>query len=461
MIDRYFRLLLLIALYLLSSKAQSQTLLDSVHLASQVASYESIANQLIQTATLDSSKSSFAFARLASLCDTYGARLSGTENLERAIDWIVGEMKKDGFDDVHTEPVKVPRWVRGKESCELISPRAKKLAMLGLGGSIATAKGGIEAEVLVVKSFEDLERRKSEAQGKIVLFNIPFTEYGRTVITRTNGSVRAAKAGAVASLIRSIAPYSIYSPHTGNMAYVDSVQKIPTAAITLEDAEMLTRMQERGEKIRIRMNMEASMQDSTWSRNVICEIKGNEKASEIVVMGGHIDSWDVGQGAMDDGGGCIATWQALRLIKKLGIKPKRTLRVVLWTNEENGLRGANNYAETHAKEKHVLALESDGGVFKPQGFSMTANDTVFSKAKAVSKLLEVIGSGKIQQGAGGADIGPLMKSGVPVMGLQVEGSKYFWFHHTEADTIDKLNPHELNLCTATMAIMSLVLGDVL
>jgi carboxypeptidase Q len=327
------------------------------------------------------------------MCDTFGPRFSGTPALEKAIDWIVAEMKKDGFDSVYTQPVKVPNWVRGSESATLITPRKKSLAMLGLGGSIGTPAKGIRAEVLVVRSFEELQANPERAKGKIVLFNVPFVAYGQTVRIRTLGAIEAAKAGAVASLIRSVGPFSMNTPHTGNSRYEDGVPKIPHAAITSEDAQMLQRMQERGEKIVIELKMEAKTLPDANSRNVIAEIRGYEKPEEVVVLGGHIDSWDVGTGAMDDGGGCLASWEALRQMKLLGLKPRRTVRVVLWTNEENGLRGAEAYrklvdAELH---NHVLAIESDSGVLSRRALALPVLNrltTSFRKLSASSPLLE-------------------------------------------------------------------------
>lgn len=425
---------------------------DSAKIA---AAYGEIALRII-AATM---KDSVAFERLAELCDTFGPRFSGSENLERAIDWCIAKMQSDGFDAVRGEPVMVPRWVRGKESCQLLSPRPHNIAILGLGGSIPTPKKGITAEVLVVKDFDELEMRASEAKGKIVLFNTPFTQYGQTVRVRVLGAQRAAQVGAVASLIRSVGPFSLYSPHTGGMAYADSIPKIPHAAISLEDAEMLARMQKRGQKVVVKLLLESKELPDSPSRNVIAEIRGSEKPDEVVVFGGHIDSWDVGQGAMDDGGGCLAAWHALKVIRELGLRPRRTLRVVLWTNEENGFRGATAYAEAHKNEKHVLAIESDAGVFKPTGFGFTGRDSVLNLVKAISGLLAPIDAARITLGGGGADIAPLMQQGVPGLGLQVEGSRYFWYHHTHADTIDKLNPEELNRCVAAMAIMAFVAAD--
>lgn len=418
--------------------------------------YKSIAERIIQASKNDST----CYNRLAEMCDTYGHRLSGSESLEKALDWLVVQLEKDGF-DVSTEKVMVPHWVRGKESATLVSPRSKNLAMLGLGGSIATPPEGITAEVLVVRSFDDLKAHASQAKGKIVLFNVPFTTYGATVQYRVNGCNEASRYGAVASLVRSVGPVSLYTPHTGMLHYNDSMKRIPHAAITLEDAEMLQRMQNRGQKIVVTLTMEANTLPDAPSRNVIAEIKGSEKPDEIVVFGGHIDSWDVGQGAMDDGGGCFTGWEALRLIKKLGLKPKRTMRLVFWTNEENGVKGGAQYALNRAEtmNNHVLAIESDAGNFRPEGFEVKGSDSTKALAVAISSLLTPLGATKIVDGDGGADIGPILEKGVPGMELIVDASKYFWYHHTNADTMDKLLPEELSDCAATMAIMTFIAAD--
>ncbi|MDH5198182.1 MAG: M28 family metallopeptidase, partial [Gemmatimonadota bacterium] len=402
-----------------------------------------------------------AYARLAELTDRFGNRFSGTENLERALDWILAEMERDGLANVRGEPAMVPVWVRGEESAELLAPRPTTLPMLGLGGSVGTPDGGITAEVLVVNGFDDLEARAADARGKIVLFDVPFTNYGETVQYRGRGAVAAARHGAVASLIRSVTPYSQRTPHTGAMNYADSVTKIPHAAITVEDAMMLHRMQDRGERIVVRLRMSAHTLPDRESRNVIGELVGSERPDEVVVMGGHIDSWDVGQGAMDDGGGVVAAWEALRVLKRLGLTPRRTIRVVGWTNEENGLRGGTAYRDAHrdALSRHVLAIESDAGVFAPEGFGFTGSDAAFAIVQQVGTLLEGIGTGRITRGGGGADIGPIMREGVPGMGLDVDGTRYFWYHHTDADTIDKLDPREMGLCVAAMAVMAYVVAD--
>ena len=419
--------------------------------------YRGAANRLIEAALADSA----AWARTAELTDRFGHRFSGSPSLERAIDWILAEMRRDGLENVHGERVMVPRWVRGEEGAWLVSPREVELPMLGLGGSVATPPQGITAEVLIVSSFDELERRRDEARGRIVLYDVPFTSYGETVRYRMDGAVAAARAGAVASLIRSVGPFSMNTPHTGMMSYQEGVPRIPHAAITLEDAAMLHRMADRGERIVVRLEMDARTLPDVPSRNVVAELRGSERPDEVVVLGGHIDSWDVGQGAMDDAGGSVVAWEAVRLMKELGLRPRRTVRVVLWTNEENGLRGANAYRDQHLDEldRHVLAIESDAGVFDPIGFGFTGSDEAFRIVGAVGELLEGIDAGEVTRGGGGADIGPIMREGVPGMGLRVDGDRYFWYHHTPADTMDKLDPREMALCTAAMAVMAYVVAD--
>jgi carboxypeptidase Q len=419
--------------------------------------YRADADRIIDAALKDST----AWNRLAELTETFGARFSGTPALERAIDWMLVKMKDDGLQNVRGERVMVPVWVRGSESAQLVQPRAQDLPMLGLGGSIATPPAGITADVIVVSSFSDLTSKAARAVGKIVLFDVPFTSYGETVQYRARGAVEAAKVGAVAALVRSVTPYSMRTPHTGGMSYDSTVRRIPAAAITVEDAQMMHRMQDRGARIRVKLMMSARMLPDAPSRNVVGEIVGSEKPDEVVVFGGHIDSWDVGRGAMDDAGGVVVAWEAVKLLQRLGLKPKRTIRVVGWTNEENGGRGGQWYRDAHqaALDKHVLAIESDGGVFKPLGYGFTGSDAAFEIVKQIGTLLDRIGSGAVARGGGGADIAPIMALGVPGMGLNVDGTKYFWYHHTEADTIDKLDAREMALCVATMAVMAYIVAD--
>ncbi|MEE8193141.1 MAG: M28 family metallopeptidase [Gemmatimonadales bacterium] len=422
-----------------------------------VAHYREVADRIIDAALADSS----AYERLALLTDGFGHRFSGSESLEQALDWILEEMVSDGLENVHGEQVMVPRWVRGQESAQLIEPRSKPLQMLSLGNSVGTPPEGVEAEVMVVRNFDELERRAGEARGRIVLFNAPFTGYGQTVRYRLYGAVAAARHGAVASMIRSVTPQSLNTPHTGAMSYSDTVPKIPHVALTIEDAEMLQRMADRGERIVVRLRLGAHQYPDVPSRNVVAELRGTEKPEEVVVLGGHIDSWDVGQGAMDDGGGCVAAWEVVRLLERLGLRPRRTIRVVMWTNEENGLRGGREYRDAHRSEIDdiVLAIESDAGVFQPSGFGFGGSDSAYAIVAEVGKLLERIEAGRITRPGGGADIGPLMRAGVPGMGLSVEGSRYFWYHHSHADTLDKLDPREMALCVAAMAVMAYVVAD--
>lgn len=418
--------------------------------------YAATANRLIDAALRDSS----AWQKLARLTDTFGHRLSGSASLEQAIDWIMAEMRREGLDNVRGEPAMVPRWIRGAEQAALVSPHPMDLPMLGLGGSIGTGPGGLTAEVLVVSSFEELERRAPEARGKMVLWNVPFTTYGATVQYRTNGAVAAARAGAVASLVRSVGPYSLRTPHTGVMRYDSTVTKIPAAALTTEDAAMLHRMQQRGERIVIQLRMEARTEPDVPSRNVIGELRGTKWPDEVVVMGGHIDSWDVGQGAQDDAGGVVAAWEAIRLLKELGLRPRRTIRVVGWTNEENAGRGGTAYRDQHtaALDRHVLAIESDGGIYAPVGFGFTGSDSARAILRGVVGLLARVGADSLLASGGGADIGPLMERGVPGMSHVTRGD-YFWVHHTHADTVDKVDPADLAKSVAMLAVMAYVVAD--
>lgn len=419
--------------------------------------YKPIVDKIIMNSSIDST----AYNRLAYICDTFGPRLSGSKNLENSIDWIIDEMIKDGLDNVAGEKVKVPVWKRGNESIELLKPFKKDLSMLGLGGSISTPRSGITSELIIVDDFDELERKADEVKGKIVLFNAPFTTYGETVSYRYYGASRAAAKGAVASLVRSIGSWSMYTPHTGVMAYDQKFKKIPHAAITIEDAMMLGRLSDRNEKIIVKLKMEAKTLPEKWSRNVIGEIVGTKFPEEIVVIGGHIDSWDVGQGAHDDAGGCVAAWEALRIIKKIGLQPKRTIRCVLWTNEENGGMGNKAYRDMHLGEldNHILAIESDGGVFAPKGFGFTGSEEAKAIASQIHKLMAPLGSDNLSDGGRAVDTAPLNDLGVPVMSLKVDDSKYFWYHHTEADTFDKVNFEEFNNCVAAMTIMAFIVAD--
>ena len=410
----------------------------------------------------ESQSSPFAWERLALLGDTFGHRLSGSEALENAIKWAVAEMKKDGLDNVRAEPVKVPHWVRGHESVEITYPHRSALAMLGLGNSVGTPADGIEAELLVVRTFAELDAAGAAGvKGKIVLFNVPFTTYGETVQYRAAGPSRAAGLGAVAMLIRAVGPPGLRTPHTGALRYTDGTPQIPAAAIAVEDADRLQRMQNRGTKVRLRLKMEAKFLPDADSANVVGEIRGRERPDEVIVVGGHFDSWDVGTGSTDDGGGCVVTWEALRLMKKLNLRPRRTVRVVLFTNEENGLAGGRAYLERHRSElgNHVLMLESDSGVFRPTGFGFTGSATARETLQQIAGLLRGIQADRIGASGGGADIGPSVEAGqIPALSLEVEGN-YFLIHHTAADTVDKIDPADMAKASAAIAVMAYVVAD--
>jgi carboxypeptidase Q len=405
--------------------------------------------------------SSFAWDRLALLSDTFGNRLSGSQSLEAAIQWAVTEMKKDGLENVHTEPVKVPHWVRGRESLEITSPRVMPLVMLGLGSSVGTPADGIEAEVVVVRNFEELEAAPARVKGRIVLYNVPFTSYGETVQFRSAGASRAAALGAVAALVRSVGPPGLRLPHTGSLRYTDGSPKIPAAAITTEDADRLQRMQDRGTGVRLRLKMEAHFLPDADSFNVVGELRGRETPEEVVVVGGHIDSWDVGTGSTDDGGGCIVTWEALRIMKKLNLRPRRTVRVVLWTNEENGTRGAVAYRDRYKEQlkNHVMMLESDSGVFRPSGFGFSGSEAARGKVTEIASLLRGIQADRISGAGEGADIGPSVQAAnIPAMSLEVDGN-YFLLHHTQADTVDKIDPADMSRAAAAIAVMAYVIAE--
>ncbi len=383
-------------------------------------------------------------------------------------------MREDGLDSVWLQPVRVPRWVRGRESATMVEPGPQALSMLGLGRSIGTKKGGITAPVVAVKSFDELTALPAEAvQGHIVLYNVSFTTYGKTVRYRSRGANEASRRGAVAALVRSVGPASLRTPHTGNMAaYKDSFPRIPAAAVTIEDAEMMQRLLDRGQRVRVRLEMEGDTLPDGPSHNVIGELRGREQPDEVVVVGGHLDSWDVGQGAQDDGGGCVLAMESLRLIRQLGLRPRRTLRVVLWTNEENGTRGAKAYADSFGtKQRHVAALESDGGVERPVGFEFAmfkaATDTtdtlatgrLVERARPLGRMLEGLGAGQITAGSGEADIGPLMRLRVPGISHRTTMEHYFEWHHTPADMLSHVDPLELRQNVAAFAAMAWMLAE--
>ncbi len=443
--------------------------------------YGATSEKLIKAALNDTE----GMERLQYLCDRIGNRLSGSESLERAIDWAAAEMKKAGLENVQTPVVSVPHWVRGKESATLLAPVQKPLTMIGLGMSVGTPAQGISADVVVVNTFDELTALgRGKVAGKIVLFNPDWQGYGQTVMYRASGASEAAELGAVAVLVRSMTGTSLQTPHTGALNYKEGVAKIPAAALSVEDAAMIQRLVRSGTAVRVKLAMEAHQESDAASHNVMGEIRGSEKPNEVVVLGGHIDSWDIGQGANDDGSGIMATFQAVALIKKLGFRPKRTIRVVFWVNEENGGAGGRAYRQMVGKdvENHVAAIEMDGGAEKPIGFGfggqgegrrrrtrgasaeeaapgMEVSAAAVQRAVEIGKLLEPIEGGQISSGGGGSDIEPLLATGVPGFGVRTVGTRYFDWHHTDADSFDKLLPREFQLNVAALAVLSYVLAD--
>ncbi|XP_056142300.1 carboxypeptidase Q-like [Lampris incognitus] len=428
-------------------------------MAVEVAGYVDVAKQIIDLAVYGAAQNR-SYRRLADFTDTIGNRVSGSHNLDKAIKYMYTAMSQDGL-DVHLEPVKIPHWVRGKETAEMVLPRTKNLAILGLGSSVGTPPEGIEAEVLVVQSFDELKVRASEAAGKIVVFNQPFVSYGETVAYRAYGASEAAKVGAVATLIRSITPFSINSPHTGWQDYQDGVKRIPTACITVEDAELMFRISRRGQKIVVRLMMGATTLPDADSFNTVAEIVGWQHPEQVVLLSGHLDSWDVGQGAMDDGGGAIISWEALSIIKDLGLRPRRTLRTVLWTAEEQGGVGAQQYYNLHKvnMSNYNLVMESDLGTFTPVALQFTGSNAARKVMEQVLKLLAPINTTKLETHGEGTDISPWMQAGVPGASLHVADNKYFWFHHSEGDTMTVQNPRDMDLCTAVWAVVAYVVAD--
>lgn len=428
--------------------------------------YRDVAKTIVKAALADRE----AYTKLTYLTDRIGHRLSGSKALERAIAWSAKVMADEGHENVRTEKVMVPHWVRGEESGEILAPTAHELHVLGLGMTVGTGPDGVEGEVVVIDDFKQLPSLSGgQLQGKIVLFNKklpPFdpvrgTGYGEVSRYRTAGPSMVAKLGAKAALMRSITAHSLRSPHTGTLRYEDSVPKIPSAAITTEDADLIARLSASGDPVRVRLTLGAKHLPDAESANVIAELRGRERPDEIVVIGAHIDSWDAGQGAHDDGAGCVTMMQALTVLRKLGLRPRRTIRVVLFTNEENGLRGARAYFRDHKNEveNHVMALESDSGAFAPLGFRVQSNDTALAQMKDIASLLESIGATQAIKSFSGADLIPLAEAGVPTLGLHVDLSKYFDYHHTHADTLDKVDPTHLAQHVAVAAVAAYVIAD--
>ncbi len=395
---------------------------------------------------------------LASLCDEVGQRLDGSEGQRRAIAWAVARLEEAGLENVHVEPVTVPHWVRGDESATLLAPYRQSLPVIGLGGTVGTPPGGIEADVLVIADFAELEARADEAAGRIVLFDPPWEGYGRTVRYRIGGADAAARHGAVACLIRSVAPAGAPPlPHTGVMRYAggDTLPRIPAAALTVETAARLRRMAERGLPVRIRLVLDDHWEDPVEAGNVVAELRGRERPDEIVLLGGHLDSWDVGCCAQDDGVGVVMTAEAVILMRRLGLRPRRTVRLVLFADEEMTGQGGRAYLQAHREElpRHVAALESDSGCFAPDGFSVRGDSLAVAAVAELARPLATLGADSVRAGWSGADVGRIVAEGVPGIGHRVKGDRYFHYHHCDADQLDAVDPQELRRNTAAIAAL--------
>jgi len=436
-------------------------------LLSSTQPYDSLASDIMAT-TLRQNK---AMEMLTELCTTIGPRLAGSRQAAKAVEWAAATMKDLGFQNVHTEPVMVPHWIRGaKEEGFYVLGKSKTkhpLHITALGGSIGTPNKGITAGIVEATSWNELDSLGERVQGKIVLFNrpmdrslvIPGQAYGRAVGQRSSGAVEAAKRGAVAALVRSMTTRSDNVPHTGTMGYNDSIPKIPSASVSTNDADLLSKLLAEGRNVVVTLTLSCETLPDVESANVMGEIVGIEQPDEIIVIGAHLDSWDKGQGAHDDGAGCIHALEALRLLKELNLQPRRTIRAVLFMNEEHGLSGGNSYAERERfQEKLLAAIESDAGGFSPRGLSVSDSAAQIALSKYAS-LFRSIGADHITRGSGGSDISPLIKKGVVGIGLQVDGQRYFDYHHSDNDMIDNVNERELALGAAVEAIIAYVVAQ--
>ena len=400
------------------------------------------------------------------LSNQIGGRLSGSLNAERAVAWGKSELDSLGLDKVWLQPVMVPKWVRGAKEYAFIETTPGKTTTVNicaLGGSVATNSLGLKANVIEIHDFEELATLgEDKIKGKIVFYNRPmqadlintFDAYGGCVDQRYKGAVEAAKFGASGIIVRSMNLRLDDFPHTGSMTYEElpNSKRIPSAAISTNDAEMLSSMLALDKNIQFYFKQSCKQLKDVQSHNVIGEIRGSEFPNEYIIVGGHLDSWDLGDGSHDDGAGIVQSMDVLRLLKETGIKPKRTIRVVMFMNEENGLRGGNKYAEVAKRkgENHVFALESDNGGFTPRGFSFECSDAVFNKVLSWKPLFEPYLIHHFIKGGSGADVGPLKSDTTVLAGLKPDSQRYFDHHHASTDTFDAINKRELELGAATM-----------
>lgn len=427
----------------------------------------------IQQAAL---QSDYAYNQTRYLSYNIGARLSGSPQAQRAVEYVAGEMRRLGL-DVRLEKVTVPHWVRGEEKGELVEwegmakDTTQKVVLTALGGSIATEPEGMIGDIIVVNNFDELNALGADkVKGKIVLFNYKYDQdlaasgfggaaYGRAVAYRGGGAIAAARLGAIAVLVRSAGGSQNRLAHTGLMRYADGVTKIPAAAVSYEDAEMIAYLARMG-KVKIKLLLTPKTLPDETSYNVIADLKGSEKPDEIVVVSGHLDSWDLGQGAIDDGAGVAVSMQVLQLLKQLKLKPKRTVRLVAWMNEENGVAGGRTYALEEDATKHFAVIESDLGASHALGFNFAGKPEALPMFQPISKILSEQGAtlSQMQQEVG-TDVDPLTEKGVPSFSPWFDQRDYFKYHHTAADTFDKINPKEMQEVGSVMAVLAYGLAN--
>ncbi|HEY0590175.1 MAG TPA: M20/M25/M40 family metallo-hydrolase [Thermoanaerobaculia bacterium] len=404
------------------------------------------------------------------LTDRIGPRLSGSPNAERAVEWTAATLRSWGL-DVRLQPITVPRWVRGIEEAALVAPNEQKLAVTALGGSVATPESGITAPVVEVRTYDELRALGEKVRGTIVFYNRrmdpelvasgrAFEAYRLAVEFRGTGAVEAAKQGAVAVVIRSVASHTLRTPHTGSTRYDDAVAKIPAGAISTEDADLIERLIAHGESVSMRLVLTPKQLPDVPSANVIAEIRGTEKPDEVVVIGGHLDSWDLGTGAIDNASGVAMTMEAMRVIHRLGLAPRRTIRAVLFMNEENGGRGGRAYAAAHPAASHYAAIESDAGAGAPRGFVTTLDGDARARLEEKLAILAPIGANHLTTSPGtGADTGHLTRQGVVGFGVAPDNRLYFAYHHAPSDTLDKIDPAHLQQNAAAMAVLTWILAN--
>jgi carboxypeptidase Q len=427
--------------------------------------YIKIADEFTRRALIDHS----GYKMLEELC-SIGHRLSGSETSLKAIFWSEQKMKEIGLDSVWLQPVMVPHWERGKIEEAVLKSRygINNLSIAALGGSIATPPDGISAKVLEVKSFDELKERSSEAKGKIIFFSRPldpglvntFAGYGGAVNQRSSGAIMAANFGGVGALIRSVTTLEDNNPHTGAMNYVDTLPKVPGAALGFQDADYLSEMLKKDPDLQVTLKLDCRNFPDALSYNVIGEIKGREFPDEIILVGGHIDSWDLSCGAHDDGAGCIQSLEVLELFRKLDIKPKRTIRCVFFMNEENGIKGALEYARysDSLKLNHIAAVESDRGAFTPKGFSTDADSITLLKLQNWLPVLNRSGIDFVRTGGSGVDIHQI-KNVKARIGYVPDNQRYMDVQHSANDNFESVHPREMQLGTAAMAILIYLISE--